>query len=97
MLRQQRVLPLLELLRLFSQTSSTLQLTLADLLDVNLVRSLGRFVSIPTPTDETTMGNTYVGQAESTQPSPSLGQELILGQAFRSKGLHSAVDDLKCH
>ena len=40
MLRQQSILPLLQLLRLFNQASSTLQLALADLLDVNLIGSL---------------------------------------------------------
>jgi hypothetical protein len=40
MLRQQSILPLLQFLRLFNQASGTLQLALANLLDVNLIRSL---------------------------------------------------------
>jgi len=40
MLRQQKILPLLQFLRPFDQASGTLQLALADLLDVNLIWSL---------------------------------------------------------
>jgi hypothetical protein len=40
MLRQQSILPLLQFLRPFNQASGTLQLALANLLDVNFIRSL---------------------------------------------------------
>jgi hypothetical protein len=97
MLRQQRILSLLKLSRLLYQASGSLQLALGDLLDVNLIGSLNRLASTPAPIDEAAKENTYISQAKSSQASPRLGQELILGHAFRSKGLNGAVDDLKGH
>ena len=96
MLLQQCPLPLLKFLCLFGQARGAPQLALSDLLDVNLIGSLN-VASMPIPTDKMTTGNTYISQAKSTQPCPSLGQELILGHAFPSEGLNGTVDDLKGH
>ena len=97
MLRQQRILSLPKLSRLLYQASGSLQLALGDLLDVNLIGSLNRLFSIPAPIDDAARENTHISQTKSSQASPRLGQELILGHAFRPKGLNGAVDDLKGH
>jgi hypothetical protein len=95
MLCRQNLLPLLKFLRLLSQVRGTLQLTLADLLDVNLIRPLNGLCQYNRQSIR--IGNTYISETESTQASPSLSQELILGHAFRSKSLNGSVDDLKGH
>ena len=72
-----------------------LELPLSDLLDVDL------YIIIREQSSQQGDRKTYsirtISETKCPQVRPHLCKRLVLRQTFRSVGLHSAINDFKCH